>query len=383
MNPLKYISKVESLFFWAINMNQSVITIKNYTIPILMLIVLICFSSCNSTSTHADEEDKSSSSTFASSEQNETADTSSSNDNQELITETSSENTQPDEESSENDQPDETSSNTESSESKSDITGTISSSDTDTNIGVSENSSSTPSSSSLQSSEVESSSSTVAFSSIAIEAPESILFVGNSLVYTNDLDNMVKEMFAASGRSLTTATRVPGGETMCGHAGTSETMNEINSGNYDVVVFQGHSWESYGSDQIDDFLNCGSQLYDAANEAGSTVYFYQTWRNMGGPENMIHTISLSYQSLSEQNNDAPVIPCGRAFDVVDQEKGFEFLRVDDIHPTWEGTYLAASTFYGALTGESPVDNTYTADISDASYYQTIAWEMILEYGPTY
>ncbi len=357
------------------------------------IISLISCTSDTAVNNNEDQEKLSSSDIYESSEQNETNDATSSISSQELFNETSSEesqpdetsseDTQPDEASSEDTQPDEASSNSLSSENTSDNNDTISSSDNDTDIGVSGNSSSTPNSSSSQSSAVESSSSVLAFSSIAIEAPESILFVGNSLVYTNDLDNMVKEMFIASGRSLTTTTKVPGGETMCGHAGTSETMDEINSGNYDVVVLQGHSWEGYGSDQIDDFLNCGTQLYDAANEAGSKVYFYQTWRNMGGPEDMIHTIANSYQSLSEQNNDAPVIPCGRAFDVVDQDKGFDFLRVDDIHPTWEGTYLAASTFYGALTGESPVDNTYTADISDASYYQTIAWETILEYGPTY
>jgi hypothetical protein len=58
------------------------------------------------------------------------------------------------------------------------------------------------------------------------------------------------------------------------------------------------------------------------------------------------------------------------------------LRIADRrHPTLEGTYLAACTFYAALFGESPVGQPYTAGLDGtiARTLQLAAWDTVTAY----
>ena len=68
---------------------------------------------------------------------------------------------------------------------------------------------------------------------------KSILFLGNSYTYFNDLPNMVKQLASAAGFSATTQSITPGGQTLTGHV--SGSLGTITSGNFDVVIIQGQS----------------------------------------------------------------------------------------------------------------------------------------------
>jgi len=54
---------------------------------------------------------------------------------------------------------------------------------------------------------------------------------------------------------------------------------------------------------------------------------------------------------------------------------------DKRHPSLAGTYLAACTVFAALTGRSPVGNSYLAgiDAPTAQFLQTMAWQTVRDY----
>jgi hypothetical protein len=117
-----------------------------------------------------------------------------------------------------------------------------------------------------------------------------------------------------------------------------------------------------------------------ARKYGVRPVFFMSWAYKDAPE---MTAKLSDAYTSEANdNDALVIPAGLAFaKAIARRPDLEFYQPDKRHPTLIGTYLAACTSYAALSGKSPVGNTYTGGVDPqvASFLQAVAWETVGEY----
>jgi hypothetical protein len=90
-------------------------------------------------------------------------------------------------------------------------------------------------------------------------------------------------------------------------------------------------------------------------------------------------------TLAGNANHALVIPAGLAFArAIAARPALELYQPDLRHPSLAGTYLAASTVYGAVTGKSPVGNSYTAGLDRelAEFLQRTAWDTLQAYyGP--
>ena len=81
-------------------------------------------------------------------------------------------------------------------------------------------------------------------------------------------------------------------------------------------------------------------------------------------------------------NNALVIPAGLAFARArEKQPELNLYAPDKRHPSLAGTYLAACTTFAALTGRSPVGNSYLANIDapTAAFLQNVAWETVQEY----
>ena len=77
-----------------------------------------------------------------------------------------------------------------------------------------------------------------------------------------------------------------------------------------------------------------------------------------------------------------VIPAGLAFArAVSKQPVLKLYAPDKRHPSLAGTYLASCVVFAALTGRSPVGNSYLAaiDAPTAKFLQTVAWETVQEY----
>ena len=96
---------------------------------------------------------------------------------------------------------------------------------------------------------------------------------------------------------------------------------------------------------------------------------------------MTDELAEAYTKAGNDNN-AFVIPAGLAFARSKKERPqLNLYAVDKRHPSLAGTYLAASTIYGALFKKSPVGLKYTAGLDEetAKFLQTVAWDAAQDY----
>jgi hypothetical protein len=113
---------------------------------------------------------------------------------------------------------------------------------------------------------------------------------------------------------------------------------------------------------------------------GARPVFFMSWAYADRPE-MTAQLAEAYTAAGNANN-ALVIPAGLAFARARREQPeLNLYTADKRHPSLAGTYLAACTTFAALTGRSPVGNTYVAGIDEptARFLQTVAWETVQDY----
>ena len=113
---------------------------------------------------------------------------------------------------------------------------------------------------------------------------------------------------------------------------------------------------------------------------GAKPVFFMSWAYADKPE-MTAQLAEAYAIAGNENN-ALVIPAGLAFArAIGKQPELNLYAPDKRHPSLAGTYLAACTVFAALTGRSPVGNSYLAGIDPptAQFLQTVAWETVQDY----
>ena len=119
---------------------------------------------------------------------------------------------------------------------------------------------------------------------------------------------------------------------------------------------------------------------DIVRSHGVTPVLFMSWAYADKPE-MTAQLAEAYTVAGNANN-ALVIPAGLAFAKArERQPELNLYAPDKRHPSPAGTYLAACATFAALTGRSPVGNSYHATIDEptAKFLQAIAWETVQEY----
>jgi hypothetical protein len=113
---------------------------------------------------------------------------------------------------------------------------------------------------------------------------------------------------------------------------------------------------------------------------GAKPVFFMSWAYADKPE-MTAQLAEAY-TIAGNDNNALVIPAGLAFArAISKQPELNLYAPDKRHPSLAGTYLASCVVYAALTGRSPVGNSYIAgiDAPTARFLQTVAWDTVQEY----
>lgn len=222
----------------------------------------------------------------------------------------------------------------------------------------------------------------------------SVLFIGNSYTYVNDLPGTLEALANSLGKEMTIDSKTNGGYTFQNHTNDPVTYTKIHSQPWDVVVIQGQSQEpSFPDTQVNtQTLPYAVQLSDSiwANHACSNVMYYMTWgRQNGDPqwseintfEKMNTRLYNSYMRMADSSDRSMVSSVGRAWSYVRaNHPGINLYNPDGSHPSLEGTYLAACTFYASLFQESPVGSVYYGGLSavTAGILQQAAVTVVLD-----
>jgi hypothetical protein len=119
---------------------------------------------------------------------------------------------------------------------------------------------------------------------------------------------------------------------------------------------------------------------DIVRVHGAIPVFFMSWAYADKPE-MTAQLAEAYTVAGNANN-ALVIPAGLAFArALAKQPELNLYVADKRHPTLAGTYLAACTTFAALTGRSPVGNSYVAGLDEptAHLLQQVAWDTVQDY----
>lgn len=207
----------------------------------------------------------------------------------------------------------------------------------------------------------------------------SVLFIGNSYTYVNDLPLMLNDLSNSLGDILTYDSRTQGGATFQTHAVNTSTYTKINSKPWDFVVLQAQSQEpSFPESQVDSqTIPPAMQMADSiyANNICSDIMLFMTWgREDGDPQwtpistfdGMNARLRSAYIRIADSVQGS-VSAVGSAWKYVrDNNPSINLYAGDGSHPSVEGSYLAACTFYAALYRKSPVGAPFISTLSPAT-----------------
>ncbi|MBP9150956.1 MAG: T9SS type A sorting domain-containing protein [Flavobacteriales bacterium] len=227
----------------------------------------------------------------------------------------------------------------------------------------------------------------------------SVLFIGNSYIYTGDLPETLKSLALAGGDSIYHESNTPGGYTFQGHSTNATTLGKIASREWDFVVLQEQSqMPSFPPSQV------ASQTYPYAeilvdsiksNYECTEPIFFMTWGRKDGDqsncagypplctfEGMNARLRESYLEMGV-DNEATVAPCGAAWLQMSVDDNFFWNGLysgDGSHPSAWGTYLNACVFYATIYRKSPVGIEYYSSIGqqDAEDLQQLAEDIVLD-----
>jgi PKD repeat protein len=232
----------------------------------------------------------------------------------------------------------------------------------------------------------------------SFSVPKRVLFIGNSYTGVNDLPNTFYSLCLSLGDTVVVDVNSPGGFTFNGHSTNATTLGKIQQGNWDYVVLQEQSQiPAFSPAQVaTDCYPYAKKLCDtiAYYNPCAEVVFYMTWgRKNGDASNcanyppictyagMQQRLRESYLEMADSNN-ASCAPVGAVWNVFRANfPSTELYNPDESHPSVNGTYLAACTFYSTLFHKSSVGATYLlggVSAADATTIQTTATQVVMD-----
>lgn len=234
----------------------------------------------------------------------------------------------------------------------------------------------------------------VTVSSLLAQDSISVLFIGNSYTYVNDLPGTLGSLATSLGKEITIDSKTNGGFTFQNQVNDPMTFSKIHSKPWDVVVIQGQSQEpSFPDSQVNtETLPYALQLADSiwANNSCGNVMYYMTWGRQNGDsqwseintfEKMNTRLYNAYMRMADSSDRSMVSPVGRVWSYVRANyPTINLYNADQSHPSLEGTYLAACTFYTSLFQQSPAGSNFYGGLnaSTAGILQAAAATVILD-----
>lgn len=188
----------------------------------------------------------------------------------------------------------------------------------------------------------------------------SVLFIGNSYTYVNDLPGVVAAMAKAGKPKLKAQAYTEGGAALIRFWEEPEHTKArelVKQGGFDYVVLQDQSVTPCTSPQWT--LKFGGKWAQLAHYGKSKPVFFLTWAHRTPDGSafdaaMQDELTAVYRRVA-QENDALLAPVGEAWRRWYQLHPTETLHTEDgSHPNTLGTYLAGCVFYAVLTKKSPV-----------------------------
>jgi hypothetical protein len=184
-----------------------------------------------------------------------------------------------------------------------------------------------------------------------VAPPLHVLFIGNSLTYSNDLPAMFTELAVAGGKARPFVRAVTGGGlSLEDHWDRGEAQKAIAFGGWDFVVLQqGPSASPEGSLYLRKYTRRFAELIRAG---GAKPVLYMVWPSTSRAQDF-DGVALSYREAA-RDVDAVLCPAGETWRAAwKRDPRLALYSPDGLHPTPAGTYAAALTFFEVFYKQSP------------------------------
>ncbi|MFA6152024.1 MAG: PKD domain-containing protein [Chitinophagaceae bacterium] len=211
---------------------------------------------------------------------------------------------------------------------------------------------------------------------------KSVLFIGNSYTYTNDLPKMLADLALSAGDTVIFDSYSPGGFTFEQHSTDPTTLGKIDMGTWDYVVLQEQSQRpafpiAQVESEVFPYAKILNDRVRAKNPCGETI-FYMTWgRKNGDADNcpfyppictfsgMNDELRARYEIMADRN-DAMLSPVGAIWKSVrTANPALELYVPDESHPSVAGTYIAACSFYTTIFQNDASTTTFNPGLAAA------------------
>lgn len=187
-----------------------------------------------------------------------------------------------------------------------------------------------------------------------------ILYVGNSLTYTNDLPILVKELGIREGLTIEYTELLFPNYSLEDHWNDGKVQKEIQKGTYDFVVAQQGPSALPESQVL--LLDYTTRLADQCRKANSKLALYMVWPSADRSFDLDNVI-LSYTNAAKSTQSL-ICPAGLAWkNAWNIDSALPLYSPDDFHPSLTGSVLAAITIYATLTDKSNLDFIQHKDMS--------------------
>ena len=175
-----------------------------------------------------------------------------------------------------------------------------------------------------------------------------VLFVGNSLTYTNDLPGVVRAIAAQAGDDVVVASATGPNLALIDHLnGATEAVPRLRSGGWDYVVLQqGPTTVQMCRDSLIGWTRAFDSL---ARPAGARLALLMTWPHAGEPE-LFDAARVSFEEAARAVGGV-FLPAGAAWRIaLGANPQLGLYGADGFHPSGMGTYLMALVIYERLSG---------------------------------
>ena len=176
-----------------------------------------------------------------------------------------------------------------------------------------------------------------------------VLFIGNSLTYTNDLPATVAAIAASAGDTIRVAMEAGPNLALIDHYnGATNALRRISSGGWEFVILQqGPTPPGVCRDS----LVLWTKMFDPHIRAvGARTAVFMSWP-YAGPLSWFDDIEASFEQAATSVNGA-VFPIAEAWrSALRVDASLALYSPDGLHPTAIGTFLTALEIYERVTGK--------------------------------
>ena len=174
---------------------------------------------------------------------------------------------------------------------------------------------------------------------------QKLLFVGNSLTYTNDLPLILEKIAAFYGITIESEMICYPNYAIVDHLNEGKIQQKIATENYDfVIIQQGPSSQEEGRKML---LNAGKRLSILCEKYNSKLAYYMVWPS----KRYYFTFDkvITNHTKAAKLNNALLFPAGIYWKQYEAQKPrFSLYGPDQFHPSKAGSFLAALTMFKKL-----------------------------------